>query len=238
MWAAMVGKMTWAGAAALAASLCLHGAVLAFALRLPGTGMPGPDAGGDAGGIFSPEISPEPNPPGPSVPDVAPPPDTLPDDADVANMAPTAPAPVSDQDMVLPLDKGMPVATAPHPVVHHLVRPGGGHLRKPPGSGTGKGHGGGGGGGGTYIAPTYLDNPPPIYPFEARQSGRTGVVLLEVVVDEAGRPTGVTVGRSSGDTALDHAAVAAVRRWTFHPATAGGRAVTAQVEVPVRFRLK
>ncbi|MFW6162471.1 MAG: energy transducer TonB, partial [Planctomycetota bacterium] len=47
----------------------------------------------------------------------------------------------------------------------------------------------------------------------------------------------VRVARSSGHAVLDEAAVAAVRRWRFTPARAGGAAVTAEVEIPIRFRL-
>jgi protein TonB len=45
------------------------------------------------------------------------------------------------------------------------------------------------------------------------------------------------VVRSSGVASLDQAAQAAVSRWRFTPASSGGRAVEATVEVPVVFRL-
>ncbi len=107
-------------------------------------------------------------------------------------------------------------------------------MEKPFAIGAGNGCGGGGG---TYVAPSYLNNPPPAYPLEARLSRREGTVLLIVTVNEEGRSAEVAVLRSSGDKAMDRAAVAAVTRWTFHPAMAGGRTVAARARVPVRFRL-
>jgi len=62
--------------------------------------------------------------------------------------------------------------------------------------------------------------------------------MLTVTVTLDGRPADIEVLRSSGNADLDRAAVAAVRRWIFHPAMAGDRAITARVEVPIRFRLK
>ena len=58
---------------------------------------------------------------------------------------------------------------------------------------------------------------------EARLSRHEGIVLLAVVVNEAGCAMEVKVLRSSGDVELDRAAVVTVTRWTFQPATAGGR---------------
>lgn len=87
-------------------------------------------------------------------------------------------------------------------------------------------------------APDYLRNTPPLYPAESRKAGEQGTVLLSVLVAEDGRPAGVQIQKGSGYARLDEAAVAAVKRWRFKPAVAGGRKVAARVEVPVRFRLK
>jgi protein TonB len=45
----------------------------------------------------------------------------------------------------------------------------------------------------------------------------------------------VEVARSSSHRALDQAAVRAVRRWRFEPATRQGRPVSQVVQVPVAF---
>ncbi len=83
----------------------------------------------------------------------------------------------------------------------------------------------------------YLRTPKPDYPATARRRRLEGVVLLDVVVNESGRPVQVALKQSSGHRVLDDAAAEAVRQWEFQPATAGARITTAQVEVPVRFQL-
>ncbi len=84
----------------------------------------------------------------------------------------------------------------------------------------------------------YLKNPRPAYPSIAQREGWEGTVLLRVRVSPNGRAAGVTVQRSSGRTALDNAAVAAVSGWTFVPATQGGSPIAGWVNVPVDFRLQ
>lgn len=88
------------------------------------------------------------------------------------------------------------------------------------------------------LAADYLDNPRPVYPLAARRLGQSGLVVMRVKVSESGKPTEVRVARSAGFEALDRAAVEAVRGWTFVPARRGDTAVSAWVEVPVRFRLE
>jgi protein TonB len=78
---------------------------------------------------------------------------------------------------------------------------------------------------------------PPDYPEIARRRGQQGRVLVEVNVSADGMPVSVTVARSSGYPSLDSAALSAVQRWRFVPATRGGAPVAAVAEVPVRFRL-
>jgi len=215
-------------AAAISASLCLHGALLAFALRHPGPGMAGPDAGGQADDAFFVAAAPEPpappeppNPPAPAIAEITPPPMQ----------------PLTDVDMILPLE-----SIASEPVVGPAPKPAGTtHVRhrnaRQQGARRGPGPGGGGGGG-DYLAPAYFRNPAPAYPLEARLAGREGVVILEATVTEQGRPTDITVLQSCGDPVMDQTAATAVAHWIFHPATADGRPVSARVEVPVRFRLK
>jgi len=83
----------------------------------------------------------------------------------------------------------------------------------------------------------YLDNPKPQYPPLARRMRLQGEVLLQVVVNEFGRPESVIVLSSSGAKVLDDAAVDQVKRWTFVPATQGGHSVRDTVHVPIRFSL-
>jgi len=83
----------------------------------------------------------------------------------------------------------------------------------------------------------YLNNPKPEYPEIARQLRQQGVSLLGVEVGADGHPNQVSLSKSSGFPLLDHAAIRAVRRWTFRPARAGDVPVSSHVEVPVRFSL-
>ncbi len=84
----------------------------------------------------------------------------------------------------------------------------------------------------------YLHNPKPAYPRRARRHHWQGLVLLRVQVGTDGRPLRVDLARSSGHASLDRAALRAVKAWRFRPARRDGEAVTAEVEVPIRFRLK
>lgn len=84
----------------------------------------------------------------------------------------------------------------------------------------------------------YLANPKPAYPPLAQKRGWEGVVTLLVAVDETGAPQEVKVKASSGYSLLDRCAVEAVQRWRFTPARRGGKAVAANVEVPIRFGLE
>ncbi len=80
--------------------------------------------------------------------------------------------------------------------------------------------------------------PPPVYPAAARRRGQEGVVELRVNLSATGAVTRVTVARSSGASALDQAAVAAVRNWRCEPARAGGVAVPAAAVQRIRFSLR
>ena len=84
----------------------------------------------------------------------------------------------------------------------------------------------------------YLRNPPPRYPVSARRNGEQGTVTLRVLVTREGGASTVSVDKTSGSTALDQAAVEAVRGWKFVPARQGAQAVEAWVLVPVVFRLE
>jgi protein TonB len=81
------------------------------------------------------------------------------------------------------------------------------------------------------------ENLPPAYPRLARRRGYEGLVVLLIRVSTGGMCLSVEVLESSGHTVLDRAAVAAVKKWRFKPASTGAAAVEAEVEVPIRFRL-
>lgn len=93
------------------------------------------------------------------------------------------------------------------------------------------------GGGQAYTPARYTFCPPPAFPAEARKSRLSGTVLLLVQVDERGRPSSVTLRRTSGHAILDTAALRAVRAWRFEPARRDGQPIGANLEIPVRFAL-
>lgn len=91
--------------------------------------------------------------------------------------------------------------------------------------------------GSSSARPDYLRNPPPAYPEESRRRREEGTVLVKVFVSPLGTPQAVSLYRSSGFPALDQAALEAVRRWRFRPATAGGAPVASYAVVPISFHL-
>lgn len=82
-----------------------------------------------------------------------------------------------------------------------------------------------------------VDMRPPVYPPRCLRLGIEGRVRVRVLVGENGRPQEVTIGQSSGESALDQAALDAVRTWRFEPAKRDGVPVRAWAIVPVEFKL-
>lgn len=74
------------------------------------------------------------------------------------------------------------------------------------------------------------------YPAMARRVGREGTVVVLAFIDEAGVVRKAEVANGIG-LGCDEAAVAAVLKTRFHPATQRGKAVKVRVSVPIRFRL-
>lgn len=102
---------------------------------------------------------------------------------------------------------------------------------------TGSGRNGDASGGNAVEAPRILSAPDPVYPESARRRGVEGTVTAGLLIDADGGVTEVWVESSSGDGALDEAALAAVRRWRFAPARQNGVPVSARSRVPVVFAL-
>ncbi len=90
--------------------------------------------------------------------------------------------------------------------------------------------------GGGVSPPTCMKCPDPV-PKKSREAKLQGAVLLWCIVDEKGRAREIRVveGLSMG---LDEAAVRAVRRWRFRPASRKGKPVPVFMNIEVNFRLK
>ncbi len=83
----------------------------------------------------------------------------------------------------------------------------------------------------------YLNNPAPDYPKMARRAGEQGRVLMRVLVSADGAAEDVQIEKSSGSALLDHAALAAVKKWRFIPAKQNNQPLSAYVLVPMKFSL-
>lgn len=75
----------------------------------------------------------------------------------------------------------------------------------------------------------------PIYPAPARNMRMTGVVRVELIIDEAGQVA--EVQKTSGPTLLQRAATDAVKKWKFKPFTRDGEPVKAIGFVNFNFNL-
>lgn len=85
---------------------------------------------------------------------------------------------------------------------------------------------------------SYLNNPPPVYPVDAKRRKQEGVVMLRVLVAANGKPDQIEISETAGAQSLDAAALNAVQKWTFIPAKIGQEVIAAYVIVPVRFNLE
>lgn len=86
--------------------------------------------------------------------------------------------------------------------------------------------------------PLYRINPPPKYPNIARRRNQEGVVVLQALIDIAGKVSQLKLFNSSGYPILDKAALKTVHRWRFTPGTIGDKRQPMWVKVPVRFQLR
>jgi protein TonB len=75
----------------------------------------------------------------------------------------------------------------------------------------------------------------PHYPADAFRKRIQGTVLVEFLIDEAGRVVHAEVRESI--PALDAAAVATIRQWQFEPGQSGGKPIITLAQAPVTFRL-
>lgn len=90
-----------------------------------------------------------------------------------------------------------------------------------------------------------LETPPqpyvksqPVYPSQLLNKRIGGKVEIACVIDANGGLSSCKVRKSSGNGALDQAALKAVRKWKFKPAVRGGRKVRATCVVPFNFEVK
>lgn len=106
------------------------------------------------------------------------------------------------------------------------------------GSGTGSGSGSGSGSGVPVTPPYLVSSTDPRYPPAARNREIEGTVYVKMLVSSGGSVENAFVARSSGNEALDGAAVEAVYNWNFSPAKdTYGSPVRCYITMPVNFVL-
>lgn len=85
-------------------------------------------------------------------------------------------------------------------------------------------------------APVKISGPDPVYTDSGRRAGIEGVVIVQAIVSKHGMVESVQVLKGL-PLGLDQAAVEAVRRWRFAPATLHGRPVDVYYTLTVNFQL-
>ena len=85
--------------------------------------------------------------------------------------------------------------------------------------------------------PRIIQRIEPTYSSQARDAGVQGTVLFELVVDEHGKPTDITIISPLG-FGLDERAHAAIEQWTFQPATKDGQPVKIRATIEVTFQFQ
>jgi protein TonB len=91
--------------------------------------------------------------------------------------------------------------------------------------------------GGDVQAPVKTYAPPPQYTEIARKARVQGVVIVQAIIDKEGDVTNVKVLKGLG-MGLDQAAVDAIKKWRFGPATLHGKPVEVYYNLTVNFRLQ
>jgi TonB family protein len=87
------------------------------------------------------------------------------------------------------------------------------------------------------VKPRPIDIPTPEYPEQARKNGIEGRTVVRALIDFDGSISAMEIYSSSGNEILDNAALSAVKRSTFEPASHKGKAVKVWVSIPIQFKL-
>ncbi len=88
------------------------------------------------------------------------------------------------------------------------------------------------------VEPTYKFRVKPKYPESAKKAKKEGDVLLAATITEKGIATDIVALTQLG-FGLEDAAIAALKKSTFHPATKAGKPISREnVQIPYEFKLK
>ena len=86
------------------------------------------------------------------------------------------------------------------------------------------------------VTPTSTE--PPIYPYDDRRHGISGEVSVGAVVEPDGKVSAVFVTAAKASSAMQHAAMACVRKWTFPPMLKDGKPIRYAAETPIVFNVE
>jgi len=89
---------------------------------------------------------------------------------------------------------------------------------------------------GCITAPHATYSPDPKYPKKESKAHRRGTVVLDLVVDADGLPRDIKVYLPLSPE-FDEAALDAVKKWKFSPATRDGKPIATQIKIEVSFHL-
>ncbi len=87
------------------------------------------------------------------------------------------------------------------------------------------------------VRPVPVRTPPPQFPSDMQRQGISGVVAVRVIIDESGSVADCSVSKSS-HAEFEQAAISAVKKWKFKPASKDGVAVKASVVIPINFTVE
>jgi protein TonB len=74
----------------------------------------------------------------------------------------------------------------------------------------------------------------PLYPYELRREGVSGLVMVSVLIDEHGDVQDMKVEKATNEAFVDPA-MTALKKWKFKPAEKGGVRVPLRVSIPIKF---
>lgn len=74
----------------------------------------------------------------------------------------------------------------------------------------------------------------PNFPSDLHDKGISGVVMVNVLIDQQGNPQDLKVAKSS-NSEFEEPALEALKKWKFKPAERDGSAVALRVVIPIRF---
>ena len=170
-----------------------------------------------------------PEPPVVEIDDIAPPPEFVQEEEPPEEVEPE-PEPDDFVEEPTNLDLGLEVADLPTGI--------GGGIQLSIGNFGLAGDGGGGVSDELDQDPKPVSKPQPTYPRTLLQKGVGGKVQIACTVDKTGAVASASVLKTSGQAALDQAALKAAQRWKFKPAIRQGRPAAGEVIIPFSFEVR